>query len=56
MPHMGHGSHYFAATCFILSGLITGLLLAGGFAISVVLFGAVVIGGFLGFYLSRGQN
>jgi hypothetical protein len=44
---------YFAAMCFLLSGLIMGALLAGSFAISAALFGALLVGGSVGFFLSR---
>jgi uncharacterized membrane protein YjjP (DUF1212 family) len=48
--------YYFAAMCFALSGLIMGVLLAGNVAISVALFVALLAGGSLGFYLSRGRR
>jgi hypothetical protein len=43
----------FAAVCFLLSGLIMGVLLAGNLRISVALFVALLVGGSTGFYLSR---
>jgi hypothetical protein len=55
-PFPPGGSHYFAAVCFLLSGLIMGVLLAGSVAISGVLLVAFLVGGGLGFYLSRGRT
>jgi hypothetical protein len=55
-PFPSHSSYYFAAMCFVLSGLIMGVLLAGSVAISVALFVALLIGGSLGFYFSRASR
>jgi hypothetical protein len=42
--------------CFVLSGLIMGVLLAGSFAVSAALFVVLLVGGSVGFYLSRGRK
>ncbi len=53
---MPRGRYNFAAMCFVLSGLIMGVLLAGRLKVSAVLFVALLIGGSTGFYLSRTQK
>jgi hypothetical protein len=50
------GRYNIAAMCFVLSGLIMGVLLAGSLKVSAALFVALIVGGSTGFYLSRTQK
>jgi len=53
VSEMPPGPYNFAVVCFLLSGLIMGVLLAGNLRISVALFVALLVGGSTGFFLSR---